>query len=131
MLHHVILLTPRFNNPPVTASVLTDAVLKLAEPESEEAPEMLKDAAVSLVDQYLTAGSEDPNSAHKEKVFLEIHNGDMNGFLKAEHLGGESHSPLLVQLIAQHNQGFSSIRLRDREDRPTQREFVARALINN
>lgn len=47
-LHHVILLTPQFNNPPVTASVLTDAVLKLAEPESEEAPEMLLDAAIDL-----------------------------------------------------------------------------------
>ena len=47
-LHHVILLTPHLN-PPVTASVLTDAVLKLSEPESEEAFEMLQDAAVLLV----------------------------------------------------------------------------------
>lgn len=130
-LHHVILLTPQFNNPPVTASVLTDAVLRLAKPESGEAFEMLQDAAIGLIDQYLTAGSEDPNSAHKEKSFLEIHNGDMNGFMKAEKLGTDSHSPLLVQLIAQHNQGFSSIRLKDREGRPTQREFVADALIHN
>lgn len=88
-LHHVILLTPHLN-PPVTASVLTDAVLKLAEPEAEEAFEMLKDAAVSLVDQYLMADSENPNSAHKERSFLEIHNLDMNGFMKAEKLGTDS-----------------------------------------
>ena len=129
MLSNVILLSPQFP-PPVTESVLTDAVLKLSEPESEEAFEMLQDAAIDLIDQYLTAGNEYPNSAYKELSFNETHNGDMNAFLKAESLGTDSHSPLLVQLIAQHNQGFSSIRLRDREGRPTQREFVARALAD-
>lgn len=131
MLRNVILLSPQFT-PPVTDSVLTDKVLKLSEPEpeAEEALEMLLDAAIDLIDQYLTAGNEDSNSAYKESSFNETHNGDMNAFLKAERLGDESHSPLLVQLIAQYNQSFSSIRLRDREGRPTQREFVARALAD-
>ena len=129
MLSNVVLLSPQLP-PPVTESVLTDAVLKLSKLESEEAFEMLQDAAIDLVDQYLTAGNEYPNSAYKESSFNKTHNGDMNAFLKAESLGADSHSPLLVQLIAQHNQGFSSIRLRDREGRPTQREFVARALAD-
>ena len=38
---------------------------------------------------------------------MENHNGDLNGFLKAEHLGKENYSPLLVQLLAQHNQAFA------------------------
>ncbi len=69
------------------------------------------------------------NSAHNETSFAEIHNGDLNGFLKAEHLGKENHSPLLVQLLAQHNQAFASIPIPMYEGNPTQREFVARALV--
>ena len=62
---------------------------------------------------------------------MENHNGDLNGFLKAEHLGKENYSPLLVQLLAQHNQAFASIPMPMYEGNPTQREFVARVLIKS
>ena len=52
-------------------------------------------------------------------------------FLKAEHLGKENYSPLLVQLLAQHNQAFASIPMPMYEGNPTQREFVARVLIKS
>lgn len=55
----------------------------------------------------------------------------MNGFMKAEKLGADRHSPLLVQLIAQHNAAFGMIKIPELEGSPTPREFVARALINN
>lgn len=114
----------------VTASILTDKVLKLAEPEAEEALEMLKNAAIQLVDRYLTDDYEQPNSAHKERSFRKTHNSDLNAFLKAGSLGKDSHSPLLVKLIDQHNMAFGSIPMWVREERLTQREFVARALAD-
>ena len=52
---------------------------------------MLCNAAIALLDQYLTVGSD--NSAHNETAFMEKHNGDLNAFLKAEDLGKENHSP--------------------------------------
>lgn len=128
MLRNVLLLTPEFE-PPVVESTLTNAVIKLTSPGAEENFRVLSNAAVTLVDQYLTVGS--PNSAHNEKSFSEIHNGDLNAFLKSEQLGTESHSPLLVQLLAQHNLGFASIPMPMFEGSPTQREFVAQALTRS
>lgn len=128
MLSNVILLTPQFRDPPVTPSVVTDAILKLTLPDAEDQFTMLGNAALALLDQYLTYGSD--SSAHNERSFTEVHNGDLNAFLKAENLGGDDHSPLLVQLLAQHNQAFASIPMPMYEGNPTQREFVARALTN-
>ena len=127
MLSNVILLTPQFRRPPVSESILTDAVLKLAADGAQDQLNMLRNGAITLLDQYLTVGMD--NSAHNETSFTEIHNGDLNGFLKAEHLARETHSPLLVQLLAQHNQAFASIPIPLYEGNPTQREFVARALV--
>lgn len=130
MLHRVVLLTPGFQIPPDPNSVLTDAVINLAAPEAQEQFTILKNAAIALIDQYLTVGSASTHTAYKEASFNEIHNGDMNGFLKAEALGQDSHSPLLEQLIAQHNNMFASIPA-PMLDGLTQREFVAKALIEN
>ena len=127
MLSNVILLTPQYRRPPVSENILTDAVLRLAADGAQDQFNMLRNAAITLLDQYLTVGMD--NSAHNETSFTKIHNGDLNGFLKAEHLGREAHSPLLVQLLAQHNQGFASIPIPLYEGNPTQREFVARALV--
>ena len=129
MLSNVILLTPQFRHPPVLETILTDAVVKLTEPGAEDHFNMLSNAAIALLDQYLTVGSD--NSAHNETAFMETHNGDLNAFLKADHLGKENYSPLLVQLLAQHNQAFASIPMPMYEGNPTQREFVARVLINS
>ena len=105
MLGEVIRLTPQLGQPAITASVLTNAVLKLAEPDAEEQFGILSTGAITLLDQYLTVGSD--NSAHSEKAFTEIHNGDLNAFLKSENLGTESHTPLLVQSLAIQNAAFN------------------------
>ncbi len=98
-------MTPQLGQPAITASVLTNAVLKLSEPDAEEQFGILSTGAITLLDQYLTVGSD--NSAHSEKAFTEIYNGDLNGFLKSENLGTESHTPLLVQSLAIQNAAFN------------------------
>ena len=129
MLSNVILLTPELHQPDVPASALVDAVIKLSIPEAGPQFDMLCDTAIALLDSYLTLGGD--NSAHKETSFMKIHNGDLNGFLKAEDLGKENHSPLLVQLLAMHNMSFGSIRMSMHDGNPTQREFVAQALLKD
>ena len=52
------------------------------------------------------AGGTD-NSAHNEASFTEIHDGGLNAFLKAENLGKESHSQLLVQSLLIQNATFN------------------------
>ncbi len=105
MLANVILLTPELHCPTVTASVLTDAVHKLTVPEAKAQLDMLRIGAVTLIDQYLTIGTE--NSAHSEHAVMETHNGDLNAFLKSENLGKDSHSPNLAQLLAIQNAAFN------------------------
>ncbi len=131
MLSNVILMTPQFSNPPVSESVLTDAVLKLAADDNEAQFDTLCNAALSVVDQYLTVGSESNNTAYKEISFNKIHNGDLNGFLKAEGLSKDRHSPLLVQLIEQTNQMFASYRVPTPDGPSTQQKIVQSALIKN
>ena len=121
------LLTPEFRRPPVSESILTDAVLALTETGMEEHFNMLCNAAIALLDQYFADGSE--SSVFNEETYDKVHGRDLNAFLKADGLGKENHSPLLVLLLAQHNLGFASIRLPFHDGNPTQREFVARALI--
>ena len=106
MLSNVVLLTPQLQRPAVSASDLTYAVLSLASPESEGALSRLANGAVTLIDQYLTPGTSQ-NSAFNETSFVEIHNGDLNGFLKADNLGKENHSPKLVQSLAITNEAFN------------------------
>ena len=105
MLGEIVRLTPELGQPEITENVLTSAVLKLTETHAGEEWDLLAKAATALIDRYLTVGSD--TSAHNEKSLAERHNGDMNAFLKAEDLGKESHSPLLVQAIAIQNAAFS------------------------
>ena len=88
MLSNVILLTPQLQRPAVSAKDLTDAVLSLAAPDNEEPLGLLANGAVTLIDQYLTPGASQ-NSAFNEISFIEVHNGDLNAFLKADNLGKE------------------------------------------
>ncbi len=119
MLNNVILLTPQLGRPAVLASDLTDIVLVLAAPGHETQLELLAKGAVTLIDQYLTSGTSQ-HSAFNEVSFMEAHNGDLNAFLKAEHLGKEDHSPKLVQSLAVTNQAF---------DMSGGRDQIAQALI--
>lgn len=107
MLREIILLTPQLGQSAITESFLTSAVLKLASPDAEGRLDKLSNNAISLLDQYLTVGSE--NSAHNGTAFKEIYNGNLNAFLKSENLASESHSPLLVQALAIHNAAFNML----------------------
>ena len=124
MLHNVILLTPELHQPRVSEAVLTEAIHRLGMPESDEAFRILCDAAVEVLNQYLTPGSD--HSVHKEEAYNSVHNSDLNAFLKAENLGKENHSPLLVQLLAMHNSTFG-ISLPGYDD--TRRSLVAQAIL--
>ena len=105
MLRNVILLTPDLQRPAVTANDLTDAVLKLSTPDTEEQLGELADAALTLLDQYLTPGVD--NSAFTEDSFIRTHNGNLNVFLKAERLGRENHSPKLIQVLEISKMAFT------------------------
>ena len=124
MLGEIILLTPNLHQPDVPPSSLTEAVIKLSDPDSKKQFDTLCGAAVGLLDSYLTVGSE--NSAHKEVSFTETHNADLNAFLKAENLGKSSHSPLLVQQLALHNTAFGMPGFGGGQ---SAREFVSDALL--
>ena len=50
MLDNVILLSPELQTPNVSKSVLTDAVLKLADPDAKSQFELLSNAAIALLD---------------------------------------------------------------------------------
>lgn len=105
MLRNVILLTPELQRPAVAANDLTDAVLKLSTPDTEEQLGRLADAALTLLDQYLTPGVD--NSAFTEDSFIRTHNGNLNAFLKAERLGRENHSPKLIQVLEISKMAFT------------------------
>ena len=120
MLADVIVLTPELQTPVASPSILTDSVIKLTDESQKEAFDLLGMAAITLVDQYLTVGGD--NSAHKEISFQQVHNGDLNGFLKADGLGKENHSPLLVQALKIQNAAFGM---------SPGRQKVASALMQN
>ena len=103
MLAQVIILTPELNRPRATSSVLTEAVATLSSSSGVEQLDRLGQAAVGLIDQYLTVGGQ--VSAHNESSF-KSYNGDMNAFLKSDDLGNSSHTPLLAQGLAIQNSAF-------------------------
>lgn len=105
MLRNVILLTPDLQRPAVAANDLTDAVLKLSTPDTEEQLGLLADAALTLLDQYLTPGAD--NSAFTEDSLIRTHSGNLSAFLKAERLGRENHSPKLIQVLEISKMAFA------------------------
>ena len=105
MLQDVVLMTPELRQPSVPPSALTDAVLKLSTPGVEEQFELLTNAAVGVIDQYMTAGTD--SSVQHEKELLETHNGDLGAFLKSEQFGKATGSPLLTQALAIHKAAFN------------------------
>ena len=106
MLAHVIMLTPELNQPVMSLVDLTDAILKLTSPERKGQLDVLAEGAVDLIDQYLTINS-GANTAFNEVSYMEAHSGNLNGFLKAEGLGTEAHSPKLTQLLEITNMAFA------------------------
>ena len=112
MLSNVIVLTPELQRPAATPSVLTEQVVALTASDDDDSLSTLSNAAVQLVDQYLTASGD--NSAHRERSYQETHNSDLNGFLKADSLGSENHSPLLLQALQIQNAAFNMAGGRER-----------------
>ena len=128
LLHNIILLTPELQQPGVPPSSLTEAIIKIGASGAKAQFEMLCKSAVALIDQYLTQGNN--NSAYNEKSYKDDHGGDLNAFIKSEKLGSEAYSPLLVQSLEMHKMSFASIPMPMYEGSPTQREFVAQALLD-
>ena len=113
MLHSVI----SSMQPGVPPSALTDAVIKLSNPESKAQLDVLVNSAVQLIDSYMSLSGD--RSINKEDSFIKKYNGNMNAFLKADDLGKENHSPLLVQALAIQDAAFGM----------THKDSVARALL--
>ena len=84
-------------NMPATPRDLTQATLKLFRSENKDAAQSLFDAAVDVVDEYLTQGEQD--SVFNEPGFKQ-RNNDLNGFLKWEQLGKGESTPILTDLLA-------------------------------
>ena len=126
MLKSVIKTTPDLiGNQPISRGIVTDSVIRLAAAESEEGRKLLSSAAVGVIDGYLNPGEE--KSAHDEESFTRDHNGDLNGFLKADNLGTEQHSPLLLRLLESSKLAFSmAIPGMDK----TRREIVAQEILS-
>lgn len=82
-------------NKPSSPRELTQALLKLA--QNDEAAKELFDAAVGVVDEYLTQGEED--SVFAEPGFTNK-NSDLNAFLKWDQLGKGDATPNLATLMA-------------------------------
>ena len=131
MIGNVMRRTPEFTDSLVTETDLTDAVIRLTDHGAEAELNVLKNAALDVLDQYLMLDPDNPNSVHNEKLFIEHYNGDLNAFLKVEALGGKGHSPLLVQSIDLQSRMFASMRVSMDPDSPTAREFVASALLGD
>lgn len=112
MLHSVI----SSMQPGVPPSALTDAVIKLSNPESKAQLDDLVNSAVQLIDSYMSLAGD--RSINKEDSFIKKYNGNMNAFLKADDLGKENHSPLLVQALAIQDAAFGM----------THKDSVAQAL---
>ena len=105
MLQDIIKTTPDLiGNQPISRRIVTDSVIKLAAADAGEGRKLLSRAAVGAIDSYLTQGGA---SAHQEASFARDHNGDLNGFLKADNLGTEQHSPLLLRLLESSKLAFS------------------------
>lgn len=106
MLRSFISLSSQHGEPEVSANDLTDAVIKLVKPDAEEPLRLLSQTAISALDRYLTPG--DKNSVHNEISYKEHHNSDLNALLKAEGLGKEDYTPLLLNIVDIHIAGFNT-----------------------
>lgn len=126
MLKNVIRLTPDLiGNQPISREIVTDSVIRLARAEAGEGRKLLSSAAVGVIDNYLTQGGE--RSAHNEESFTRDHNSDLNGFLKADNLGTENHSPLLLGLLDSAKFAFG---MKSAGTDKTSRETVAEEMLS-
>jgi hypothetical protein len=105
-------------NKPSSLSDMTRALLKLNDAEDKESVRGLLEAAVGVVDEYLTQGEED--SVFAELAFRE-RNSDLGGFLKWERLGEGECTPNLANLLAINKRTMG-------RGRPSPREMITVAI---
>ena len=99
---------------------LTKALLCLDREENEDALEALLDAAIEVIDEYMSRESDD--SVFKEPEFQD----DVFRFLKSDRLGrNEDFAPLLKSLLSEHKRLFGR---RRGTGQPSPRDLVAQAV---
>ena len=104
-----------------SARSLTEAFHTLLREENRDALQLLLNAAIEIVDEYLSRESED--SAFDERDF----EGDLNAWFKSEALGkGTDRTYRLNSLLAAHKIGFS----RGFRGEPSPRSLIDQAITN-
>lgn len=98
---------------PTTASSITDAFLRLFSAGHEDAARELIDAAVGVIDEYLTQGEED--SVFTDPTFKDKFNLDLNGFLKWEGLAKGDNTPSFNNIMAINKRTMGRGQLSPRE----------------
>jgi hypothetical protein len=79
----------------------------------------LLEAAVAIVDEYLTQGEQE--SVFNEPAFVQRFNGNLNGFLKWDQLGKSEATPVLNDLLAIHKRTLG-------RGTPSPRDVITRAI---
>ena len=101
---------------------LTRALLRLWDERNHDARDILLNAAIEVVDEYLTEGADE--CVFKEPKLREL-NSDLNAFLKWEKLGKtEQDTPMLRTLLA----GYKRMLGRSRGNEPSDREVITKAI---
>lgn len=121
-----VIIRTRSNVTPFSNKEVTRALLKLFDSDdSGAARTSLLDAAVDLIDSYLTQGTEE--CIFDEPAYTGVFNNDLNGFLKWEKLGkSEADSPRLRTLLAVTKQSMG----RRTGGQPSPRELITNVLNN-
>jgi hypothetical protein len=102
---------------------MTKAMLCLFAPQNTEALKGLLDTAIEVVDEYLTQGADD--SLFDEPSFRTQFNGNLNGFLKWEHIGkSEEQCPNFRNLLA----ATKKVMGKSMGGQPSVRELVINAI---
>lgn len=101
----------------------TRSLLKLCQPNNEDALNALLDTAAEVVDEYLTYGTDD--SIFDEPAYNDRFNNDLNAFLKWEQLGkSKEATPRLRSLIGGYRKtlGWSPA------GQPSRRDLITAAI---
>lgn len=106
-------------NMDTSPTALSAALIKLKESGDEVPLRELLDAAVAVVDEYLTQG--EPESVFNEPKYTEHFNSNLNGFLKWEKLGTAEETPVFASLLAIHKRTLG-------RGSPSPRESITTAL---
>lgn len=111
-----ILIRANMDTAPVS---ITKALLKLAGSKNPQPWQDLLEAAVAVVDEYLTQGEQE--SVFREPNYSTRFNSNLNGFLKWEKLATADETPVFAGLLAIHKRTLG-------RGNPSPRESITLAL---